>query len=184
MKRYLLIGIAVISIAGIAITMALVNNTALAENNPDEAGEIGTLIEEVENTDTAVTQDPVDDVIGQNFVDEDGDGVCDTCGNEPGTNRDRPYGNSRGSNNFIDEDGDGLCDSCGLAPGDGTGNQYGNGASNFVDGDGDGVCDTCGTAPQDGTGNQYGRQGGRGGNGRQGRGQGGNGQGFNAAVQP
>lgn len=184
MKRYLLIGIAFVSIAGIAITMALVNNTALAENSQGEAGIVDRVIDSLGETETAVSQDPVDDVAGQNFVDEDDDGICDICGNEPGTNRDLPYGTSRGSNNFVDEDGDGLCDSCGLAPGDGTGNQYGNGASNFVDEDGDGVCDTCGTAPQDGTGNQYGRQGGRGGNGGQRRGQGGNGQGFNASVQP
>jgi len=83
------------------------------------------------------------------FVDEDGDGVCDNCDGE------------------------------GLAPQDGTGNQYGRngvdrtvrGRNNvnqdkrancdeFVDEDGDGVCDNYdgeGLAPQDGTGNQYGR---------------------------
>src|SRR6056297_1432327 len=83
------------------------------------------------------------------FVDEDGDGVCDNCEGE------------------------------GLAPQDGTGNQYGRNGTDgtvqgrgngnqakgancdeFVDEDGDGVCDNCegeGLTPQDGTGNQYGK---------------------------
>ena len=47
------------------------------------------------------------------FIDEDGDGICDNCGNGVG---------------FIDEDGDGICDNCG------------NGAG-FIDEDGDGICD-------------------------------------------
>jgi len=51
---------------------------------------------------------------GPQFVDEDGDGVCD---------------------NFVDEDGDGICDH------DGTGQGQGSG---FVDEDGDGVCDHAG----------------------------------------
>jgi len=38
------------------------------------------------------------------FVDEDGDGVCDLCGNVPGSGE---------GANFIDEDGDGVCDNCG-----------------------------------------------------------------------
>lgn len=59
------------------------------------------------------------------FVDEDGDGVCDLCGNVPGSGE---------GANFIDEDGDGVCDNYGT--GEGTG---------FVDEDGDGVCDNCGS---------------------------------------
>lgn len=60
------------------------------------------------------------------FVDEDGDGVCDLCGNVPG---------SGAGANFIDEDGDGVCDNYGTGVGTG-----------FVDEDGDGVCDNCGSA--------------------------------------
>ena len=36
------------------------------------------------------------------FVDADGDGVCDNCGNAQGTNPDAP--------NYIDENKDGVCD--------------------------------------------------------------------------
>ena len=39
---------------------------------------------------------------GSGFVDEDGDGVCDTCGNGSGQGR-----------GFVDDDGDGVCDHAG-----------------------------------------------------------------------
>lgn len=72
------------------------------------------------------------------FVDADGDGVCDNCGQGLGNpNAPRP--------NFVDEDGDGVCDNC-AAGGQGRRGPragYGSGA-NFVDEDGDGVCDNCG----------------------------------------
>ena len=84
------------------------------------------------------------------FVDEDGDGVCDNCdgeglapqdgtGNQYGRNRTDKAVRGRGNGNqekgancqeFVDEDGDGVCDNCdgeGLTPQDGTGNQYGKG---------------------------------------------------------
>ena len=158
MKRYMIVGIAVVAILGIAITMALASNPAMADNILDGAGQVGTAIDEGVNTETAVTQDPIANPSGQNFVDEDGDGICDTCGNIPGT----------GGSNFVDEDGDGVCDTCGNAPGMGTYSHSGQGAvgSNFVDLDGDGVCDDCTPlAPADGTGNQNGRQGGQNGQG-------------------
>jgi len=70
------------------------------------------------------------------FVDEDGDGVCDVCGNVPGEFAGgrgwRGQGpNGEGVRQFVDEDGDGVCDVCGNVPGEGQ----------FVDQDGDGVCD-------------------------------------------
>jgi hypothetical protein len=73
------------------------------------------------------------------FVDADGDGVCDNCGQGMG-NPNAPR------QNFVDEDGDGVCDNCGAGSGQGPhGPGYGNGAGqNFVDEDGDGVCDNCG----------------------------------------
>ena len=49
------------------------------------------------------------------FVDEDGDGICDNC-------------------DCVDCDGDGICDS--ICDGDGICDQ-------FVDEDGDGICDNC-----------------------------------------
>ena len=58
---------------------------------------------------------------GRNFVDANGDGVCDN------------YGTGRGQY-FVDADGDGVCDNYGTGRG-----QY------FVDADGDGVCDNYGT---------------------------------------
>lgn len=43
-----------------------------------------------------------DGVCGRgNYVDEDGDGVCDNCGT------------ACGYRHYADEDGDGLCDNCG-----------------------------------------------------------------------
>lgn len=99
------------------------------------------------------------------FVDEDGDGVCDNIGLYGG----RGYGSGAGFVDedgdgvcdngyclFVDEDGDGICDNIGLNGGRG----YGSGTG-FIDEDGDGVCDNAGTnciyggvAPQDGTGRQ------------------------------
>lgn len=78
---------------------------------------------------------------GQNFIDEDGDGLCDNwagggsgrCGNGPC---------------FIDQDGDGLCDNCGTQC---------VGGRNFIDQDSNGVCDNWASRPMDGTGLGSGR---------------------------
>ena len=56
---------------------------------------------------------------GRNFVDADGDGVCDYAGSHC---------------RYTDENGDGICDNCGALAG-------ACGGQNFVDADGDGVCD-------------------------------------------
>ncbi len=164
MKRFALVGIAIAAILGVAITMALVNNTALADKSDIENG-TAPIVDAAQvngetpalngnrrlQAETAVTQnDP-----GNNFVDEDGDGICDTCGSVPGMGNGSQHG-AAGSN-FVDENGDGICDDGGNIPGTGTGNQHGSGSGTGT-----------GTAPHDGTGNQYGRQGG-------GKGQGGNG---------
>ena len=95
-----------------------------------------------------------DDRIGANFVDEDGDGVCDE---------------------FVDEDGDGVCDNAGQnAMGEGNGymggrnaefsengphgtHQGSNGGAGFVDADGDGVCDNAGAGEQQQKGHGHGR---------------------------
>ncbi len=90
----------------------------------------------------------------RNFVDEDGDGVCDNLGLMQGMAQRRGFahraalgngtgpmglhqgqGQGYGAGNFVDADGDGVCD-------------------NFVDEDGDGINDL---APRDGTGHQYGK---------------------------
>ena len=78
---------------------------------------------------------------GQNFIDEDGDGLCDNwagggsgrCGNGPC---------------FIDQDGDGLCDNCGTQC---------VGGRNFIDQDSNGLCDNWASRPMDGTGLGAGR---------------------------
>ena len=62
---------------------------------------------------------------GRNFVDANGDGVCDNYGT----------GTGRGQY-FVDANGDGVCDNYGTGCGRG---QY------FVDANGDGVCDNYGT---------------------------------------
>ena len=72
-----------------------------------------------------------------NFIDEDGDGICDLyqTGNQAG----RQFGRMAQQVNFIDADGDGVCDN---AANQGRG--LGNGQArtiNFIDEDGDGVCD-------------------------------------------
>ncbi len=90
----------------------------------------------------------------RNFVDEDGDGVCDNLGQMQGAAQRRGFahraalgngtgqmgphqgqGLGHGAGNSVDADGDGVCD-------------------NFVDEDGDGINDL---APRDGTGHQYGK---------------------------
>lgn len=160
MKRSMIVGLAIVAVMGIVTVTALASNTnitkALGTTDPVEK----VLNEEV-TVETAVTQEQPAVPTAQNFVDEDGDGVCDTCGSVPGTSMGNQHGNGMMGSNFVDEDGDGVCDTCGSVPGTGTGSQSGNGAagSNFVDLDGDGICDTCGTAPADGTGNQHGHQG-------------------------
>lgn len=101
-----------------------------------------------------------DDQTGANFVDEDGDGVCD---------------------GFVDEDGDGICDNAGEnghgegAMGEGNGymggrngemgepGSHGNshqgseGGGRFLDEDGDGVCDHEGSGQQQQKGHGHGR---------------------------
>lgn len=51
----------------------------------------------------------------KNFVDADGDGVCDTCGGTHDKARKRQRDRDRVPTcpNFVDVDGDGVCDNCG-----------------------------------------------------------------------
>lgn len=62
--------------------------------------------------------------VGQNFVDEDNDGMCDNMGTRPGSGNGNQYGGAAGQN-FVDENNDGVCDNMGTCLGNGTGNQYG-----------------------------------------------------------
>jgi hypothetical protein len=207
MKRYLMIGIAVVAILGVAGTMALVSNTAMADNAVNDAAQVELVVDDGVAGETAVTQNPIANPSGDNFVDEDGDGICDTCDNVPGTGTGEQNGNGAAGDNFVDLDGDGVCDDCEpLAPADGTGNQYGrqggqggqgaavhqnttqldgvtgqsgNGAAgdNFVDLDGDGICDDC--APLAPADGTGNQYGRQGGQGGQGQGQRGGGRGNN-----
>jgi hypothetical protein len=70
-----------------------------------------------------------------NWVDADGDGVCD---NNTGAPK-RLNQNNPSAPNFVDADGDGVCDNAGNPQGKGK-------RLNFVDADGDGVCDNAGSA--------------------------------------
>jgi hypothetical protein len=166
----MIVGLAVVALLGIITTFALAGNAKIT-NAMDGAEPVESVLDEEVNLETAVTQEQPTVPVGQNFVDEDGDGVCDNCGSVPGSGMGSQNGNGAMGSNFIDEDGDGVCDVCGNVPGSGMGSQNGNGTmgSNFVDEDGDGICDTCGMAPADGSGNQFGRQGGQGSQGRGGR---------------
>ena len=69
---------------------------------------------------------------GAQYVDDDGDGICDNIGICPG---------------FVDDDGDGACDNLGDC-GHGRGG-CGCGDRTFVDSDGDGVCDHLGDNGRD-----------------------------------
>ena len=66
-----------------------------------------------------------------NYVDADGDGVCDYRGTR----------GAGGSGCWTDANGDGICDNCG----------------GYVDADGDGICDNCGSSSCWGGGNRYGQ---------------------------
>jgi hypothetical protein len=73
------------------------------------------------------------------FVDEDGDGVCDSRGSDWRNGLGRGFAMADGDGvceGFVDEDGDGVCD-------------------NFVDEDGDGVCDSRGGGWSNGRGRRF-----------------------------
>ena len=88
---------------------------------------------------------------GANFIDEDGDGICDLCGTDQAGTGGAGYGQGVGHHgngavgaNFVDEDGDGQCDLMGT----GTtrqGQGFGACGTDFVDEDGDGICDLAGS---------------------------------------
>ena len=81
---------------------------------------------------------------GCNFIDRNGDGICDYAKN---------------TCLYTDADGDGICDHCGRK--EGTGLKSGGRGRNLIDEDGDGICDyyAAGIRPQDGTGRKNGFQG-------------------------
>ena len=98
--------------------------------------------------------DEVNDRYASNpeFVDEDGDGVCDVCGGLPGEGEKHENGQGRGFGyGFVDEDG------ARGQRGAGMNERYGT-HPEFVDEDGDGLCDTHGVARGEGTPQGYGRQ--------------------------
>lgn len=63
------------------------------------------------------------------YLDGDGDGMCDTCGNVAS----RAH---HGCARYSDENGDGICDACANGA-----CQAGGSDAGFIDGDGDGICD-------------------------------------------
>ena len=86
---------------------------------------------------------------GANFVDANGDGVCDYYGTGVGG----------GGANFVDADGNGVCDyydtnAAGYtdANGNGINDYYEAGGAGFVDANGDGVCDLFGGGRRGGRG--------------------------------
>lgn len=97
------------------------------------------------------------------YVDADGNGVCDTCGNAAGTcpgyvdvdnngvcdNRTEGTCPQGGCAGWVDTNGDGACDTCGSTNGSCPG---------YVDANGDGVCDSFGngTCPRHGHSNGQG----------------------------
>ena len=86
----------------------------------------------------AIAEEPV---VGADFVDEDGDGVCDLY-QAGGRGTGMHHGMGRGAGaNFIDEDGDGVCDLYDAETmGDGIGYGHGrHGDASFDENAGDGA---------------------------------------------
>lgn len=76
--------------------------------------------------------------MGRNYVDADGDGVCDNWGTCSYVDADGDgVCDNWGTCGYVDEDGDGICDNCGVAHG----NYLAGNGRYFIDADGDGVCD-------------------------------------------
>lgn len=138
----LMIALPVFGLAADAVTPAA-SEVQAAETTPVTplGGQYGRRWNQT-NPDTTVPQ--------AGFVDADGDGVCDTCGNAQGTDPDAP--------NYIDENKDGVCDHFGTdEQGRGQGRMQemrgrmqqmmGRGVqgnaqgSNYLDANNDGVCD-------------------------------------------
>ncbi len=73
------------------------------------------------------TQPPAKLVVCDNFVDANGDGICDNCKNPACQHKGVPTGSGPVCSHFIDTDNDGVCDNCGQYDGlhegtcDGTG---------------------------------------------------------------
>ena len=141
MKRILWLSLLAAAILIVGATVALAQESASTAVTPLEAAPTTGL--------------PAPDV-QPGFVDADGDGVCDNCG--------QGLGNSNApGRNFVDANGDGVCDNCAANGGQGPrGPRNGNGGgANFVDADGDGVCDNMGQNASRGGGRGF--RGGRGG---------------------
>ncbi|GAB4281314.1 MAG: hypothetical protein Kow0080_34780 [Candidatus Promineifilaceae bacterium] len=163
MRKYWLIGISVLAVlVSVVSFVAAQADVETAVSQPAPAPVLQDVDVEPEPVDTGGEITVPEEAVpfyGPNFVDEDGDGVCDVCGGVPQGGmygNGRRYGAAGGQPNFVDEDGDGVCDICGNMPYAG---QNGAAGANFVDEDGDGVCDNEPLMPRDGTGNQYGRMG-------------------------
>jgi hypothetical protein len=128
------------SLVGVLLLTALVAGTAFAQGPVADSDGL-----------RAQRGASVNDRYGTNpeFVDEDGDGLCDVCGGVPGEGE--PQENSRGFGyGFVDEDG------VRAQRGASVNDRYGTNPE-FVDEDGDGLCDTHGVAPGEGTAQGYGR---------------------------
>jgi hypothetical protein len=125
MKRYFLIGLALVTILALNISFAVAQDTEPDPVPPNSNG--------------------------VNFVDDNGDGICDNCGSGS-----RGAMNGNQGANFVDEDGDGICDNCGTGS---RGAMNGNQGPNFVDQDGDGICDNIGTGSRSSGGRGRGRMG-------------------------
>lgn len=159
MRRIFLIGLAIVAVLVASFTLALAQET--------ESDDDGLVPGRGPNFVDANGDNVCDNCSAQTanqfgwryrqqngFIDEDGDGVCDNC---DGTG---PHGPMNGRcAGFVDEDGDGICDNC---PGSGSGPH----GPHFVDADGDGVCDLMGSGPHGHGGRGLGHRG-RGGNSNQ-----------------
>jgi len=57
-------------------------------------------------------QPPATPGLCENFVDADGDGICDNCTHSAYQHKGVGQGNGPACGNFVDADGDGICDNC------------------------------------------------------------------------
>jgi len=95
---------------------------------------------------------------GMNFIDENGDGVCDyfQMGSRAAGNAGMNMMGTMRGRYYVDANGDGVCDNFGSRMGQGMGNGRGR-RLNFIDQNGDGICDRFQGNAQAGTNFQRGR---------------------------
>jgi len=93
MKKWMILAIVMLVMLAVLVPAALAQGPVTTEAGPQTGYGVGQMARSGEC---------------DNFVDEDGDGVCDRTGTGPG---------QVSGDNYVDEDGDGVCDNAGTNSG-------------------------------------------------------------------